>query len=93
MPLGESMITTLRNNKSQRLSKDRKTRNTDWVYSSKIETFSFDQQTASEEDLVQIRQRMEAKGKRKLVRFLITFAFFAAIIFMMITRLFRYFFN
>lgn len=87
------MITTLRNNKSQRLSKDRKTRNTDWVNSSKIETFSFDQQTASEEDLVQIRQRMEAKGKRKLVRFLIAFTFFAAIIFMMITRLFRYFFN
>ncbi|MFT5751559.1 MAG: hypothetical protein ACI828_002312 [Flavobacteriales bacterium] len=92
MPLGESMITTLRNNKSQRLSKDRKLRNTDWANSSKTETFSFDQQTASKEDLVQIRQRMEAKGKRKLVRFLIVFIFLAVVAFIMAPRMVSYFF-
>lgn len=86
------MITTLRNNKSQRLSKDRKLRNTDWANSSKTETFSFDQQTASKEDLVQIRQRMEAKGKRKLVRFLIVFIFLAVVAFIMAPRMVSYFF-
>tara|TARA_R110001632_G_scaffold84064_2_gene185712 strand:- start:76 stop:357 length:282 start_codon:yes stop_codon:yes gene_type:complete len=93
MPSGESMITTLRNNKSQRLSKDRKARKTYSTNSGEKEAFSFDLQTATNEDLVQIRRRMERKEKRKKVRFLIVFVILAVLAFIMTPRVVSYYFH
>lgn len=93
MPSGESMITTLRNNKSQRLSKDRKARNTLSVKAGEKDAFSFDKQTATSADLFEIRHRIEQKEKRSQIRFTVVFVILAAVVFFVILRVFGYFFQ
>ena len=63
MPLGESMLSTIRSNKSVRLDKSKHFRKTKSVYGENSKT-EYDFPKASPELLVEIKERMRKENKK-----------------------------
>lgn len=79
MPLGESMLTTIRSNKSIMLDKSKHFRKTKSVFDENSKT-EFDFPKASPELLMEIKERMRKENKKTRTRSIIIYSVLVIIV-------------